>query len=326
MPSSTFVVFSGWTTLKNSKLPTTAYITWALIEAGYGSESGTQRALSYLRSHWNEADDAYTLALVANALTTASDSAAQQTLGKLASFAAREQDTARWTARAQSFTTRSKDSFGTWQSTQATILSLKALLAASSTDRPQPDATVSVSLNGRTPQTVRLTSESADVVHVIAFDDVQSGDNRVSLRVSGSNTENLVYQVTTSAYVPWSIATAPAQPPVDVKVTYDNANLFVGDEMTAKVDITLNKNAKVQWAIVDLGVPHGFDVLSEDLDALVSRSSQLATTPTCPALSRRRSSVCWRGHDRGVLSVESGVERRKANQLAPLLFLSKASV
>jgi len=303
----------SWATLKNSKLPTTAYITWALIEAGYGNESGTQRALSYLRSHWSEADDAYTLALVANALTAASDSAAQAAFSKLASFATREQDTARWTARAQSFTgasgnvadiettalatealvrgksnrdlaqaglrflTRSKDSFGTWQSTQATILSLKALLAASSSDRPQPDATVSISLNGRTPQTVRLTSENADVVHVIAYDDAQSGDNRVSLRVSGSNTENLVYQITTSAYVPWSIATVPAQPPVDIRVTYDNANLFVGDELSAKVDITLNKDTKVQWAIVDLGVPPGFDVLSEDLDALVSQSSQLVT-------------------------------------------------
>jgi uncharacterized protein YfaS (alpha-2-macroglobulin family) len=99
----------------------------------------------------------------------------------------------------------------------------------------------------------------------------------VSLRVSGSNTENLVYQITTSAYVPWSIATVPAQPPVDIRVTYDNANLFVGDELSAKVDITLNKDTKVQWAIVDLGVPPGFDVLSEDLDALVSQSSQLVT-------------------------------------------------
>ncbi len=304
----------SWTTLKNDKLPTTAYITWALIEAGYGSESGTQRALSYLRSHWNEAEDAYTLALVANAMTAASDSAAQAVLTKLASFATRDKDIARWTARAQSFTgasgnvadiettalatqalvrgksnrdlaqaglrflTRSKDSFGTWQSTQATILSLRALLTASSTDRPQPDATVRISLNGRTPQTVRLTSENADVVHVIAFDDdLQPGDNRVSLRLSGLNTENLVYQVTTSAYVPWSIATAPAQPPVDVKVTYDNAALFVGDELSAKVDITLNKDTNVQWAIVDLGVPPGFDVLSEDLDALVSQSSQLVT-------------------------------------------------
>jgi dipeptidyl aminopeptidase/acylaminoacyl peptidase len=64
---------------------------------------------------------------------------------------------------------------------------------------------------------------------------------------------------------------------VDVKVTYDNANLFVGDELSVKVDITLNKDTNVQWAIVDLGVPPGFDVLSEDLDALVSQSSQLVT-------------------------------------------------
>jgi len=304
----------SWTTLKNSKLPTTAYIAWALVEAGYRQESGTQRAINYLHSRWSESDDAYTLSLVANALVAAQDSSAQSALNKLASFAMREQDTARWTSRAQSFTgasgsvadlettalaaqallrgrsnqstaqaalrflTRAKDSFGTWQSTQATILSLKAFLASLDTDRPPPDATVSVSLNDGPAQTIRITPENADVVHILAFDDgVKNGDNRISLRVSGQDTENLVYQATASSYVPWADVPPVAAPPVSISVTYNNSNLYVGDELAARVAITLNQKAKAQWAIVDLGVPPGFEVVTEDLDELIRQSAGLAT-------------------------------------------------
>ncbi len=304
----------SWTTLRNDKLPTTAYITWALTEAGYGQESGTQRALSYLRTHWSEADDAYTLSLVANALAAASDSTARSALDKLASFAVREQDTAHWTARTQSFTgasgnvadlettalatqallrgksnqstaqaalrylTRAKDSFGTWQSTQATILSLKAFLASLDMGRPQPDATIGVSLNGGSMQSIRITPENADVVQVIAFDDgVRPGENRISLRMSGQNTENLVYQVTAQSYVPWVSLPPVSASPIDIGVTYDRDNLMTGDELQASVVITLNRQTKTQWAIVDLGVPPGFDVVTEDLDELIRQSSQLVT-------------------------------------------------
>jgi hypothetical protein len=293
----------------------TAYITWALVESGYLQESGTQRAFNYLRSHWSEAEDAYTLALVANALVSAKDSAAQPALDKLASFAARDNDMARWASRTQSFTgasgnvadlettalaaqallrgrsnqstaqaalkylTRAKDSFGTWESTQATILSLKAFLASfDAGPAPAANATIAVSLNGGQPQTIRITSDNADMVHLIAYDDgVRNGDNRISLRVSSQNAENLVYQVTAQSYVPWSSVPPVQAAPIDIGVTYDNNNLFVGDEVVATVEITLNQKTKTQWAIVDLGVPPGFEVVTEDLDDLIRQSASLAT-------------------------------------------------
>jgi hypothetical protein len=235
-------------------------------------------------------------------------------LDKLASFATREGDTARWTSRTQSFTgasgsvadiettalatqallrgrsnqstaqaalrylTRAKDSFGTWQSTQATILSLKAFLASLNMEGPLPNATILVSLNGGQEHTIQVTPENADVVHSIAFDDgVRSGDNRISLRVSGQNAENLVYQATASSYVPWASVPPTAAPPMDISVTYDRSNLFVGDELQARVVITLNRQTKTQWAIVDLGVPPGFEVVTEDLDQLISQSDKLVT-------------------------------------------------
>lgn len=306
----------SWTTLSNDRLPTTAYITWALLEAGYAQESGTIRALSYLREHWNEAGDAYSLALVANALVAqpSADSVTTGVLNKLASFATREQDAARWSSRAQSFTgasgnvadlettalathallkgkqhsdlalaalrylTRAKDSFGTWQSTQATILSLKAFLASLDFKSGEPDATVSVSLNGRPAQTVRLSPDQADVVHIVTFDeDVPGGENHIRLQLSGQNTDNLMYQVTASAYVPWRQAPVETTP-VQIGVTYDKSQLYVGDEIRTRVVITLDTaHPPIQWAIVDLGVPPGFEVVGEDLDALIAQSAHQVT-------------------------------------------------
>jgi uncharacterized protein YfaS (alpha-2-macroglobulin family) len=304
----------SWNSLRNSKLPMTAYITWALVESGYLQESGTQRAFNYLRAHWSEAEDAYTLALAANALVSAQDSAARPALDKLASLATRDNDTARWTARTQSFTgasgnvadlettalaaqallrgksntsaaqaalkylTRAKDSFGTWESTQATILALKAFLASFDAGPTQANATVEVLLNGGQAHTLRITPENADVVHILAFgDDVRGGDNRISLRLSGQNTENLVYQVTAQSYVPWVNVPPVTAAPIDIHVDYDNTQLYVGDEMVATVAITLNQKAKTQWAIVDLGVPPGFEVVTEDLDNLIRQSADLPT-------------------------------------------------
>ncbi len=304
----------SWTTLSNDRLPTTAYITWALVEAGLGSEPGTQRALGYLGEHWQEAQDAYTLSLVANALGAANDSAAQSAFSKLASFAQRDKDSAHWSASVQSFTgasggvadiettalaaqallrsgshrdlalaamrylTRAKDSFGTWQSTQATILSLQAFLASLDLKSAPPDATVGVSLNGGPAQTVRLSPENADVVHIVAFeDDARPSENQVSLQLGGQNVENLLYQVNAFSYVPWASAPARAGDPIEVNVTYDRAELTMGDELKARVDITLKNPPAVQWAIVDLGVPPGFDVLAEDLETLISQSNSLVT-------------------------------------------------
>jgi uncharacterized protein YfaS (alpha-2-macroglobulin family) len=302
----------SWGTLRNSRLPTTAYITWALIAAGQPSQAS--RGLEYLGAHWNEAADAYSLALVANALVAANDSRAQTVLDKLAAYSVRENDTARWAADAQSFTgasgdvadlettalatqalvrsgshrevalaalrylTRSKDSFGTWQSTQATILSLKAFLTALDLQSAPPEAAVSVALNSGPAQSIRLTPDNADVVHILTFDDgITPGENAIRLQVSGQNIENLMYQVTASAYTAWSDTPVDPNQPIDINIAYDRTELSVGDELQASVNLTLKNPPPVQWGIVELGVPPGFDVVSEDLDTLVAQSTGLVT-------------------------------------------------
>jgi hypothetical protein len=169
---------------------------------------------------------------------------------------------------------QAKDSWGTWQTTQATILSLKAmLLATQQAGRAEGPSTVRVSLNQEQTQQIVIDESNADVVHLVAFERgfSPSGANRVQIEVEGGG--NLMYQVATSYYLPWD--QVPSTPEVgeaiSIDVDYDRTALAVNDTVTVNVGVRLNKEGVVKMGLVDLGVPPGFTVLAEDLSRLVEQ-------------------------------------------------------
>jgi 5-hydroxyisourate hydrolase-like protein (transthyretin family) len=313
--------FETWKRLANARLPITAYLTWALVEAGHGSDPGVERAQTYLVQHLDQAEDPYVLALVANALAAADphSSGTQATLARLASVAHVEGDTAVWESQVASYTgaqghtaslettalatyallrmqggsqveraqqglnglIAAKDSFGTWETTQATVLALKAFLLATQNAGETPvDSTVSVSLDGQTSYPVVFNAENTGVVQTIFFDDITPGAHTLNLEVSeaGGTTSALLYQITNIYYVPWDKAPAPAGTrDLGIQVSYDRGQLAVDDMVGVHVELAYHQPGAAQWIIVDLGVPPGFSVLAEDLDALVEQSASLAT-------------------------------------------------
>lgn len=302
------VHFESWKKLANARLPITAYVAWALVEAGYGDDPDVGRALEYLLSRASEADDPYVLALMVNSLAASDQTrdAARFLVERLEQAAVIQGDAAYWTSGVESFTgaqgesaslettalavtalmraggdpelvgrgltylVRAKDTFGTWQTTQATVLALKAFILSLEQGSEQPaEGTVRVTLNGGATQEVVLTPETAGVVHTVYFDDVPLGRNTVTLEATGGM-RGLLYQVTAVYYVPWK--EEPAGGPIDIQVTYDRTELEVNETVTQRVRVTL-REGRAQWVIVDLGVPPGFAVLTEDLDALVRRTA-----------------------------------------------------
>jgi len=294
----------------NGALGMTAFVAWALAESGKTRDAGVQRALSYLRSNAFNDQDAYTLALVANALVAADpkDSMTAQVLDQLASLAVRDAQGAHWGGEntmmggygktgavestalaahalmrggknlplaqdALAFIIKSKDSWGTWGSTQATIWSLKALmLSATAGDVRDARATVNVALNGRTPQSFQFTPETADVVRVVTFDDVNLGENRISIDVAGQG--SLMYQVTAIYYLPWSVAPPEPEPVglLSVDINYDRTNIEVDDLVTVNVRARLTRPGTAKMILLDLGIPPGFTVQADDLNALVEQA------------------------------------------------------
>jgi len=255
----------------DSKVPTTAYIAWSLIEAGYKDTPQVAQAIAYIRESALQQEDAYSLALVANALAAydPDDSMTRAVLDRLYEMRVEEGDAVYWQTGAASFmgatgesgsleTTalaaiafmhgnahqdtvsgaiayliQGKDSWGTWQTTQATILSLKALLLSTEqAGQAEGPATLRVSLNNELTQEIVIDESNADMVHLLTFDRgfSPSGANRVQIKMEGGG--NLMYQV---------------------------------------VGVKLNKEGVVKMALIDLGVPPGFTVLAEDLGRLVEQ-------------------------------------------------------
>jgi len=308
-----------WQNLDNDRLPVTAYITWSLVEAGFGDNPGTRQGLSYLREFQTQAKDPYVLALVANALVAADldsggslDSTTLSILDRLASEAKQEGNGVVWESGVATFigsigqtgsieTTalaalaflrsnthpdlannaltsliQQKDSFGTWYNTQATILALKALIETVHNGAEDVDAQVTVTLNGGESRTIEIGPENIDVVQLIHFEDVRLNDNEVVVNVSGKG--NLMYQVTSSYYLPWDkLALYPdvleAKELVTIDVRYDRTELAIDDTVTVDVSVTLNASGgHADWALIDLGIPPGFTVQAEDLSTLVAVS------------------------------------------------------
>ena len=73
-----------------------------------------------------------------------------------------------------------------------------------------------------------------------------------------------------------------------IDVEYDRAELAVNDTVNVNVNVSLNQKRRAgrSLALIDLGLPPGFTVLSEDLDALVDSYDAKPKTYAGPAVQR----------------------------------------
>ncbi|UCC62944.1 MAG: hypothetical protein JSV36_19705, partial [Anaerolineae bacterium] len=302
----------SWAALADARLPTTAYVTWALIEAGYGDDPRLQFAVNYLARNLDKADDPYVLALVANALSAADSQSAttRAAVDRLRLQARVEGEVAHWQSRTESFSgalgasaglettalatyallrdgryddlaqsgllylVRKQDDRGGWRTTQATVLALKAFNLTAELQEPEPvQATVGLYLDDQLAREVGITPKNADVVHTIYLEGVEAGTHRLRLDVEGDGS-SLLYQAVLAYYVPWEAAPPPSgEGVIDIEVSYDRTALKVDETMVANVRLSLNQPGTAQWVLVDLGLPPGFEVLTEDLEALMAQSA-----------------------------------------------------
>jgi len=289
-------------------MPLTAIVTWALIESGNKNDAGIARALAYIKENASRVTDAYTLALVANALVAydPNDAMTRDVLARLDAMKLTDRDVVYWETKGGSFTgaygvagtiettavaayaffrahqyantaqgalaylVQKKDPRGTWGSTQATILALRALVqSVIESGEGATDATVRVALNDREAKPIVINKENTGVVQIVTFDDITPGASRIAFKVEGKG--SLAYQVSANYYLPWQYVppTAEQDKLVDIQVRYDRTSLAVNDEVGVTATVRLTKAGTARMTLVDLGIPPGFTVQTEDLDAAV---------------------------------------------------------
>jgi len=168
-----------------------------------------------------------------------------------------------------------KDARGTWHSTQATVYAMRALLAGTGRGGSvDADLNVTVAANGKLAKELKITPETSDVFRLISLRDiVREGRNSVALETSGKG--DLAYQIVSTHYMPWDRpkTTAKAPKPLEIAVKYDASQVKKDELLRCEVTIACNRppNEVLRMTIVDLGIPPGFQVLTEDFEALVEK-------------------------------------------------------
>ncbi len=174
-------------------------------------------------------------------------------------------------SKALTYIIQAKDPSGTWSSTQATILSLKALLASLEKRSQEINAKVTVVVNGREAGSFRITPEDSDVLRQVDCKQfVKEGANTVRILFDGKGSS--LYQITGKYYIPWDkIRERPEEKLISIEVDFDRTTLAKDDIVTSTVKVAYNRPGTANMVMVDLGTPPGFQVLAEDLEALLDK-------------------------------------------------------
>jgi uncharacterized protein YfaS (alpha-2-macroglobulin family) len=308
-PSGGGIAEGAINAFQGATLRTTAYIAWALAQAG-DRDSRLNKALNYVKGNASAEKDPYTLALCANCLIAADHvSDARAIIARLDEMKIVEDGLVHWTSDAQGVTysrgnaldiettalaayamlsgkqntdtahkalewlVRQKDSNGTWHSTQATVHAMRALLLGTGPGGTiDEEVQVTVAVNGKTAKEIAITPETSDVFRRISLRSlVGKGHNRVDIKTSGKG--NLAYQIVGTHYLPWPESAGPkaAQKELEIDVTYDTTTLSQDELLTSRVTVRYNRAGTAQMTIVDLGIPPGFVVQTDAFEELKTK-------------------------------------------------------
>jgi len=305
-PDQAFLHQESWSRIQNSNLPVTAYVAWSLLETGYDGPEA-MKAVSYIKEHLHEAKDPYVLALCANALVLG-DRTDDSALRRLDQMKIEKDGAIHWESKLNTMTyshgnsadiettasaaiaflrsgryssvsdkvmtylIRSKDAHGTWHSTQATVLALKAMVVALGSTTEEVDGKITISVDGKKATTVRITPADSDVMRLIDLKrHVHKGTNKVTLSFDGKGTT--LYQIVGRYYLPWGGDRPGGPEPMTIDVKYDKTRLEKDDLVNVSVRVANNRPATANMVMIDLGVPPGFTVQHEALQALVENKT-----------------------------------------------------
>jgi alpha-2-macroglobulin-like protein len=285
-----------------------AYIAWSLENTGYQGPA-VEKAKRFVENHMDGKMDAYTLAVIANfavdyekdrdftrqamqllfdartekdekvwwsaeetSVYATGASAAVETTGLAVQALLKWGEASETARKALSYIAAKKDADGTWGTTQATIMALRALLLSTEKGAADVRGTIEVLLNGKSVEKLALTPQNNDLLHQFVFGNIDDkSPNLVRVRFDGKG--GVGYQVVGSYFLPWD--EKPANEAMSIDVAYDRTHLAQDDVATATATIRNNLAKNANMVMVDLGIAPGFDLLSEDLQAYQEKSKGL---------------------------------------------------
>ncbi|MFH1531192.1 MAG: MG2 domain-containing protein [Pseudomonadota bacterium] len=296
---------AGNENLGAGQLRSTCYISWALGASGYADTPAGKKATAFIQGKVGDEEDLYTLGICVNALATAGagGAAMDDAIHRIAGKATTDGDRIHWEPQGMTLVNSggiaaqvevtalmalaymgarrnlsdvpkivnwlaaSKDAQGNWgYNTQATVMALKVFVAAARLDPGATDAQVRVLLDGEELGAKGFDDFNKDVLWQVEIPG-EALDHARSLRLEFAGVGNLGYQVVTGHHVPWT-ETADGKPPLSIDVSYDRKKLQVDETVRVRAKVTRNDEGAKGSVLVTLGVPPGFDLVTEDLEGL----------------------------------------------------------
>src|SRR5215831_1108174 len=289
------------------RLLLTSYVVWALLDSGTPKDQ-VKKSIEYIRENVKKADNAYILALAANALAAfdpdddstlevlkvlekkRQDNAEEKTCffptgGQSLSYARGDSLTVETTAltalamlrtnqfhnvanRSLTYLVKAKAPDGTWGSTQATILALKALVAGAGNKPQKETATFSILVNGKKVAGGEVNEQNSDVLQLFDLKEhTQVGSNKVTIEVDHET--QMLFQVVGRHFEPWKNEVVK-KPLLEIGVDYDRTKLSTANLLRAKATLKYNGEVPTYMVIVDLPVPPGFTVDPGDFAEMVA--------------------------------------------------------
>lgn len=163
-----------------------------------------------------------------------------------------------------------KDGSGTWHSTQATVLALKALIEGTSGPLGDEQARrIELAWDGENIRTVDIPADQAEVMQQINLSEkLFPGVNR--LKINEPTDTGTAYQVTFWYHVEDIEPPVAAEgEPLTINVTYDRLALAVDDTVSATAIVVNNLKQPAPMVILDLPIPGGFRIETDGLQKLV---------------------------------------------------------
>ncbi|MGC9327432.1 MAG: hypothetical protein ACP5I1_07340, partial [Candidatus Hinthialibacter sp.] len=294
-----------WKSIQDNNILATAYIAMALAQTGMKDQ--LSRSRDYLAAHADEAEDAYTLAILCNSLLALdpANPAAKRCVNRLVDLGVIEGDQMYWKAEASMSFARGSHAWveatawaamaliedgrfaretgkalnwiidqkspnGAWATTQGTMLALKALINALGKQTQQCDATVLARVNGEEAARLEITPETSDIFRQLDLTKFAGQDvNQVEIDFEGEG--SLLYQVVGKYFVPWKIDQKEAAQPFEITVEYDRSQLRRNDTVTCQIKATNKRPFRVEMVMIDIGVPPGFRVEQPAMDEYVEK-------------------------------------------------------
>ena len=274
-----------------------AYITWALSESN-PNDDRLNKSVDYLKGKLNDINDNYTLALVANILANVEDKELNNVLKRLVNntnldgekayitsnivdyYGSRGNvqtvQTAALTSMALSkgsyshetnkllinYLINKKDSRGTWYSTQATILALKALNQRNDKNKLE-NQTITVKMNSD-EQKIEIKDNPLEF-YELTFENLIK-ENKLSIDIEKGNA---YYEVIEEYYIPYEKVNTKDDN-IEISVESNN-DLRVNDILKSNVKVINRSDNTILNGMVTISIPQGFTVIEESLMLLESK-------------------------------------------------------